>query len=254
MRELFQFRDLISALVVRDLQVRYRRSAVGFLWTMLHPLATMLVLEMVFSRVFRFDIKDYPVYVFSGLIFWNFFSQSVVSSMNSLKGNAVLLQKLPVPKAVFPIATVLSGVLNLLFALVPLALILIVTHHGLCVALFYLPISIVGAAAFTLGVGLMLSPLAVFFSDVVDMVMVTLTLVLYLTPIFYPLAIIPARYRIFVEWNPVHIVLTIFRDPIYACRIPTACQLLTAILAIAVSLALGAAIFQRSSDRIPFYL
>src|SRR5260370_687179 len=163
---------------------------------MLHPLATMLVLEMIFSRVFRFDIKEYPVYVFSGLLFWNFFSQSVVSSMNSLKGNAVLLQKLPVPKAVFPIATVLSGVVNLLFALVPLALILIATHHRLCVALFCLPIGIVGAAAFTLGVGLMLSPLAVFFSDVVEMVMVMLTLVLYLTPVFYPLTIVPERYRV----------------------------------------------------------
>jgi len=221
---------------------------------MLHPLATMLVLEMVFSRVFRFDIKDYPVYVFSGLLFWNFFSQSVVSSMNSLKGNAVLLQKLPVPKAVFPIATVLSGVVNLLFALVPLALILVATHHSLCFSLFYLPISIGAAAAFALGVGLMLSPLAVFFSDVVDMVMVTLTLVLYLTPIFYPLTIVPERYRVFVEWNPVHVVLTIFRDPIYACRTPDADQSLTALVVVALSLALGAAIFQRSTDRIPFYL
>src|SRR5260370_26035505 len=150
-REVLRYRDLIRALVVRDLKVRYRRSAVGFLWTMLHPLATMLVLEMIFSRVFRFDIKEYPVYVFSGLLFWNFFSQSVVSSMNSLKGNAVLLQKLPVPKAVFPIATVLSGVVNLLFALVPLALILIATHHRLCVSLLWLPIGIVGAAGLTLG-------------------------------------------------------------------------------------------------------
>jgi ABC-2 type transport system permease protein len=253
-REIFHYRELIRALVVRELKVRYRRSTVGFLWTMLHPLATMLVLEMVFSRVFRFDIKDYPVYVFSGLLFWNFFSQSVVSSMNSLRGNAALLQKLPVPKAVFPIATVLSGVVNLLFALVPLALILIATRHHLCVSLLWLPIGIVGAAGFTLGVGLMLSPLAVFFSDVVEMVTVTLTLVLYLTPVFYPLAIVPERYRGLVEWSPVQIVLTIFRDPIYACRTPNAGQLLTALVAVALSLACGIVIFQRSSDRIPFYL
>jgi homopolymeric O-antigen transport system permease protein len=252
--ELFRYRDLIRALIVRDLKVRYRRSAIGFLWTMLHPLATMLVLEVVFSRVFRFDIKDYPVYAFSGLLFWNFFSQSVVSSMNSLKGNAALLQKLPVPKAVFPIATVLSGVVNLLLALVPLLLIMLATHHRLCVSLLWLPISIAAAAVFTLGVGLILSPLAVFFSDVVEMVTVTLTLVLYLTPVFYPVSIVPSRYRGLVQWNPVQAVLVLFREPIYDCGLPRGGQLLAAVLSACGAMALGAATFQRSSDRIPFYL
>ena len=94
-----------------SLKVRYRRSAIGFVWTMLQPLLMMRVLQTVFSTVFRrFDLsRNYPVYALAGILFWNFFSQSIVASMNSLRGNAQLLQKLPVPKAVFPLATVISG-------------------------------------------------------------------------------------------------------------------------------------------------
>ncbi|HEY7216031.1 MAG TPA: ABC transporter permease, partial [Thermoanaerobaculia bacterium] len=163
MFEIFRYRDLIATLVSRELKVRYRRSAIGFTWTMLQPLLMMLVLQIVFSSIFRFklDFGNYPVFVMAGLLFWNFFSQSIVASMNSLKGNAQLLRKLPIPREVFPLATVISGVVNLCFALVPLLLILLVTHHPITPALLFLPISILLAGLFTLGAGLLLSPLAV---------------------------------------------------------------------------------------------
>ena len=252
--ELFHYRDLIGALVARDLKVRYRRSAIGFLWTMLQPLLTMVVLEVVFSKLFRFDLKDYPVYVLTGILFWNFFSQSVLSSMNSLKGNALLLQKVPVPRAVFPIATVLSGLVNLLFAFVPLLLILLATGHRVGSPLLFVPVATFAATGFTLGVGLLLSPLAVFFSDVVEMVTVALTLILYLTPVFYPASIVPERFRPIVEWNPLQMILVVFRDPIYRCEIPSVRPLCAAALAAAAALSCGILVFQRSTDRIPFYL
>jgi len=254
MGEIFRYRDLILVLIVRELKVRYRRSTIGFLWTMIHPLLTMLVLEVVFSTAFRFNIKDYPVYVFSGILFWNFFNQSVVTSMNSLKGNASLLQKLPVPKAVFPIATVLSGVVNLIFALVPLSLILFVSNHRLSGSLLFVPVGIVIATMFTLGAGLILSPLAVFFNDVVEMVTVVLTLILYLTPVFYPLSIVPARFRWVVACNPLQLILEVFRAPIYRSQIPEIGQLSVAVLVATAMLVGGVAVFERSGDRIPFYL
>jgi len=254
MNELYRYRDLIRALIVRDLTVRYRRSAIGFLWTMLNPLLMMLVMEVVFSKLFRFTLKDYPVYVFSGILFWNFFSQSVVSSMNSLKGHATLLQKLPVPKAIFPIATTLSGVVNLLFALVPLALILIWSGHRMTASLAFLPVGIAVAATFTLGVGLVLSPLAVFFSDVVEMVTVLLTMIMYLTPVFYPISIIPARFRPVVESNPLQIILQVFRAPIYYSTLPDLTYFIRALVAAGIALVLGMAIFRRSADRIAYYL
>ena len=254
MREALKYRDLVRTLVARELKVRYRRSAIGFLWTMLQPLLTMLVMELVFSAIFRSQLLNYPVYALAGILFWNFFSQSIVASMNSLRGNAQLLQKLPVPKAVFPIATVISGVVNLLFALVPLFVLLLVTGHPLTPSLLFLPVSILIAALFTLGAGLLLSPLAVFFSDVVELIGVMLTLLMYLTPIIYPQEIVPQHMRWVIRFNPIRSILEVFRDPIYNSKIPPLSHLTVSISIAVLALALGAWLFRRSSDRIPFYI
>ncbi|MEM7049746.1 MAG: ABC transporter permease [Acidobacteriota bacterium] len=254
MNELLRYRDLVFYLVQRDLKVRYRRSIIGFLWTMLQPLLTMLVLQVVFSAVFRFDVANFPVYALSGILFWNFFSQSVVTSMNSLRINATLLTKLPVPKAVFPVASVISGVLNLLLALPPLLLLLLVTGHPLKPALWFLPVAILLAGLFTLGAGLLLSPLAAFFSDVLELVNVVLTLMMYLTPVFYPMAIIPERYLPLVRFNPIRSVLEVFRDPIYLGKIPPLSHLGVTVIITAGALAVGIIAFRRSSDRIAFYV
>ena len=257
MLEIFRYRDLVYALVGRELKVRYRRSAIGFTWTMLQPLLMMLVLQVVFNSLFRFrlDYGNYPVYALCGILFWNFFSQSILTSMNSLKGNSPILRKLPVPKEVFPLATVISGVINLVFALVPLMLILLVTHHPMTPALLFLPVSILLAALFTLGAGLLLSPLAVFFSDVVEMIGVLLSILMYLTPIFYPMKILDgSRYRPLVRFNPVRSILEVFRDPIYLGKVPPLSHLSVCFGIALAALVVGGIAFRRSSDRIPFYV
>jgi len=254
MIELLRYRDLVRALVVRDLKVRYRRSTIGFLWTMLQPLMTMLVLTMVFSAVFRFDAPNYPVYALAGIMFWNFFNQSVITSMNSLRSNAQLLIKIPVPKAVFPVATVLAGVINLLFAMVPLFVILLVTGHPIRPAVLFLPVAILLAALFTLGAGLLLAPMAVFFYDTIEMIGVLMTLLMYMTPVFYPMDIVPEKYLWVVRFNPIRSVLEVFRDPIYFGKIPPLTHLTVAVSVTAVALIVGVVAFRRSSDRIAFYV
>jgi ABC-type polysaccharide/polyol phosphate export permease len=221
---------------------------------MLQPLLMMVVFQVIFSSLFRFKIDNYPVYALAGVLFWNFFSQSILASMNSLKGNAQLLQKLPVPKAVFPLATTISGVVNLGFALVPLLGLLLVTGHPIGPALLFLPVAIVLSALFTLGAGLLLSPLAVFFHDVVELVGVLLTVLMYLTPIFYPMTIVPERYRFLVRFNPVRSILEVFRDPIYFGKVPPVSHLAVCLTVTALALAIGAFAFRRASDRIPFYI
>lgn len=253
-RELLRYRDLIRELVIRDLKVRYRRSTIGFVWTMLQPLMTMLVMQVAFSTVFKFQLANFPVYVLAGVLFWNFFSQTITTSMNSLKGNAGLLKKLPLPREVFPLASVISGVVNMLLALVPLLAILIVTGHRLSLALLFLPVSIVIASMFALGAGFLLSPLAVFFHDTVEFVTVILGLLFYLTPIMYPLSILPPKVLWLVRFNPLRSILEVFRDPIYFGKIPPLSHLSVA-FGIAVGiLLLGAWVFRRSSEKIPYYV
>ena len=255
---LFRYRDLIRELVARDLKVRYRRSVIGFLWSMLQPLLTMLVLQLVFSSIFNFrgsGIRSYPIYVLSGLLFWNFFNQSIVSSMNSLRTNAHILQKLPVPLAVFPIATVFSGLIHLFLAMVPLFGILVFTGFPMGPQLLFLPVAIAVATVFTLGAGLLLAPLAVFFIDVVELVSVALTMFFYMTPIMYPKSIAEGHsFYWVIRYNPIRSILEIFRDPIHLSKIPPLSHLsLSVAIAVGVFL-LGAWTFRRSADRIPFYI
>ncbi len=256
LRDIFRYRDLVLTLVARELKVRYRRSVIGFVWTMLQPLLMMLTFYLVFSQLFRSNLPHYPVYALAGILFWNFFSQSIVASMNSLRGNAQLLQKLPVPKAVFPIATVISGVVNLVFALVPTLLITVLIERRLSPALLFLPVSILLAALFTLGAGLLLSPLAVFFTDVVELIGVLLTVLMYLTPVIYPMNILPANSSVFwvVHFNPLRSILEVFRDPIHQGKVPPLAHITVCVVITAVALAVGAFAFRRSSDRIPFYV
>lgn len=254
MLELLSYRDLVAALVARELKVRYRRSTLGFVWTMLQPMMMMGVMYVVFSALFRFAVENYAVFVLAGLLFWNFFQQSIISSMNSLRGNAGLIQKLPVPKAVFPVATVLSGVINLCFALIPLLALLLITGHTLSLAMLFLPVSIAIATVFTLGAGLLLAPLAVFFVDIVEMISVILMLILYLTPVLYPMSIVPEQWRWIVRYNPVRSILEIFRDPIYFGKVPPLEHLAVATGVAAAMFLIGAAAFRRSSDRIAFYV
>ncbi len=292
MKQLLRYRDLIATLVQRDLKVRYKRSAIGFLWTMLQPLLMMMVLNIVFSTIFKFEepeepppappgveqqvaggqvsqqqsgepteataktgVRNYPVYALAGLLFWNFFQQTIVSSMNSLKSNATILKKLPVPLAVFPVATVISGLVNLLFACIPLFAILLVTGHRLTTALFFLPVSILIAAIFTLGAGLLLSPLAVFFADVIELVGVVMTLMFYMTPVIYPMGIVAGtKFYWVVHYNPVRSILEVFRDPIYFGKIPPVSHLSVAVLIAVAMLVIGIVSFRKSADRIPFYI
>ncbi len=259
MFKLYRYRDLVWNLVVRDLKVRYRRSAIGVLWSMLQPLLTMLVLNLVFSSLFAMknfgNIKNFPVYALAGILFWNFFQQSIVASMNSLKANAAILQKLPVPLDIFPVTTVMSGVINLLLACVPLLGILIFTGHPVTGALIFLPISILIAAIFTLGAGYLLSPLAVFFSDVIELVTVLLTLMFYLTPIIYPISILKdSSYYWVLRFNPIRSILEVFRDPIYLNKIPPLSHLGVSLGLALLALAIGAWVFRRSSHKIPFYV
>ncbi|HET9268648.1 MAG TPA: ABC transporter permease, partial [Vicinamibacterales bacterium] len=247
-------RDLIKTLVARDLKVRYRRSAIGFLWTMLHPLITMLVLTFVFSHLFRANLPNFPVYALTGIVLWNFFSQAIVASMNSLRGNAALLTKLPVPKAVFPVAIVCSALVNLLFAMVPLFLIMFLTGHPLGLSLAFVPVAVVVAACFTLGCGLLLAPLAAFFTDTVELVTLLLTILFYLTPVFYPLEIMPPNLHWVVGANPVYWVLDVFRVPIYDGVFPGFQTLALGAGIALVFLAVGATVFRGTSHRIAFYV
>src|SRR5947209_15817955 len=133
-------RELIWALALKELRVRYKRSALGFLWALLNPLLMMIILTMVFSTVMRVPVHDYPIFLISTLLPWTFFSQSLAYAVESIVGNGDLLKKVYVAKSVFPLAAVLSNGINFLLSMIPLVLLLVILRFPFHLTCLYLPV------------------------------------------------------------------------------------------------------------------
>lgn len=208
---LFKYRDLIFQLVRRDIVARYKRSVLGVAWTMLNPLGTMLIMVVVFSKVFD-QPESYAAYVLAGLICWTMFSQSTSMAMNSMVWGSSLYNQIYLPRTSFVVSTVLASLVNFILSLVPLAIILIVSKVPLRPSALLLPISMIFLFAFSLGVALIISSLAAYFPDVADLYPVLLTAWMYLTPIIMPLDF----YRevlngILLYVNPFYYIVNLFR-------------------------------------------
>ena len=249
--ELVRYRDLLWSLVQRDLTVRYKRSILGFFWTMLNPLLIMIVMTIVFSTFFA-SIEHYPVYLLSGMLLWNFFSQSTMVATNNLIWAGGLVNKIYIPKSVFTVSAILVGLINFLLALIPLALIMLFTGASFSTALLFLPIPIFLTFVFALGVGLIVSTLAVFFVDVVDIYQVALTVLMYLTPIFYPVDAVPQKYLFFIHLNPIFYFVQIFRAPIYQGVLPEPYLLLRAAFVALGALLFGWWVFTKKSNEFAY--
>lgn len=249
--ELLRYRDLIVQLVTRDVRTRYKRSVLGVAWTLLNPLLMMAVLTLVFSQVFRADVQHYAVYLLSAQLLWTFFGQTTTQAMNQIAWGNALITKIYLPRSVFAISQVGTGLVNLVLALVPLAIITVLSGAPLTSAILWLPVPIFLMACFALGIGLLLSTLAISFPDVVDMYQVLLTAWYFLTPIIYPLSALPESVRWAMNLNPAYHLIEAFRGPVYAGTGPEPATLLVAAIAAALALVAGWWIFTSASDEIP---
>ncbi len=252
LRDVLAFDHLLANLVRRDLTVRYKRSVLGFFWTMLNPLLLMIILSVVFSTVFRFAIEHFEVYFLSGYLGWTFFAQTTTGAMSSLAWNGALMKRVRVPKIIFALSTVLSGLANLGLSCLPLFAIMVVVGAPLTPALLFLPVSFLILAVFVLGVSVGISAAAVYFDDIAQMYGVALMGLMYLTPIFYPIEIIPQKYLWLVRLNPLVYLVELARAPIYEGRLPSSHDLAISTACAVVALVLGVAVFRRLAPR--FYL
>jgi ABC-2 type transport system permease protein len=254
LRELTRFGSLLRELIARDLKVRYKRSVLGVLWTMLNPLFLMLILAFVFSHALRITMEHFPIYLLSALVLWNFFAQTTSWSTACFLSYAPIIKKIYVPRSMFVIATVLSGSVNLLISLVPLAIIMLAFGHPFRPALAFLPVPILLTTFFSLGVSLALAPLCVMFADIVPIYQVVLSAWMYLTPVIYPLTVLPDSYRRILVLNPMTHLVEAFRTPIYQGAIPSENVLITSTVAGIGTLLIGWFIFSRYSDRVAYYV
>lgn len=252
--EVLRYKELLRNLVSRDIKVRYKRSVLGFLWVMLNPLLMMLILNMVFSELFRISTKNYTSYLLSGIVLWNFFAHSTSSALPSFIGNSNLIKKIYIPKAIFPLSIVLSATINFVFSLVPLFFIFLLTGTPVGGNIVMLPLVIILVGIFCFGVSLIISTLTVFFHDMVYIYEVLLLAWMYMTPVFFPESIVPQKFSLIFHLNPVYYFITIFRGVLYM-EVPLFFEkLLYSGLFSLAALAIGWLVFNRYKDRVVYYL
>lgn len=250
--ELWQYRDLLRLLVTNSIKTRYKRSALGILWTLLNPLLNTLVLSIAFQAIMRFDVENYTIYLLVGLLVWTFFSQTTMHSMNTLIWGSNLLKRIYVPRTIFAVSVVGNGLVNYLLSLIPLAVIMLFMRQPFTPALLLLPLAILLLAMFTLGVALFISTLAVFFVDIVDIYGVLLSALFYLTPIIYPISLIPDRFLPLINLNPMTTMISLFRSLIYYGELPALNITLAAIAMAVISLTVGWWIFTKRVDEFAY--
>lgn len=253
-RDTYRYRELIWALAIKELKIRYKRSFLGFLWALLNPLLLMLVLTIVFSTLMRSTIPHYSVFLLSMLFPFTFFSQSLSYAAESVVGNADLIKKVRIAKLVFPVAALVSNLINLVLSLIPLALIVLVTGTPFHWTWIYLPVPLLTLALFTLGASFFFAAANVFYRDVSHILQIVLQLWLYATPILYDINMFPQRFHWLFKLNPLIFVLNGFRLSVWAGMLPHLQSVLASFVCAFLSLAIGFAIFRRYQNTFVFYL
>lgn len=251
----FKYKDLMIELVKRDLKLKYRRSFLGYAWSILQPLLLMIVLTIVFSNILGKEIENYPVYLLSGRLMYDFLKTSTSHAMKSVTKNSALLQKVYVPKYIFTVAGITGCMIEMVFSFGALFLVMLFTGARFYLTLLLTPLVVIQIYLFCCGLGLFLAQFNVFFRDVEHIYGAILTAWLYLTPILYDISRLPDTLALLVKaFNPLYYYVAQFRDLVYYGRIPGPRVFWGGWIMAFLMLAFGTWTFQRSKDRFVLYI
>lgn len=255
LHEFWKYKDLLKLLVSKNIKLKYRRSWLGYVWSILNPLLTMVVMAIVFSTMFSRNIENFPVYLFCGQLLFNFMNQSTHQALSSITGNAALLKKTYVPKYIFTLSKITSGLVDLFFSLGALVIVMLVTRAKVTWYALLFPFVLIQLYVFCIGLGLFLAQAGVFFKDTQFIYNAVTTAWMYLTPIFYPMEALSDQLIWFIKhFNPMYFYIGQFRDLVYYGRMPGNMIILAGCGAALAMLAIGMWSFMRSKDRFILYI
>lgn len=253
--EFFKYKDLLKLLVKKNIKLKYRRSFLGYVWSVLNPLLIMIVMSVVFSTIFNRNIENFPLYLFCGQLLFNFMNQSTNQSISSITGNGAMLKKSYVPKYIFTLSRIVSGLVDFIFSLGALLIVMIATKATFSWHALLFPLVIIQLFFFCVGLGLLLGQANVFFRDIQYIYNAVTTAWLYLTPIFYPIELLPDKLSWLISHlNPMYFYIAQFRDLIYYCRIPDLSLVLYGSVAAVLMMIIGSWSFARAQDRFILYI
>lgn len=250
LKDFFHYKDLLKHLVMRDLKLKYRRSVLGYLWSVLDPLFSMIVLTIVFSTMFKRNIDNFPVYLFCGQLLFNFMKNATTQAMYSINANGALIKKAYVPKYIFTFSKIISAMIDLIFNIVALVLVMLATGARFSIWNLLFPFVLLQLLVFCIGLGLFLAQANVFFHDVQHIYSVVMMAWMYLTPIFYPIEALPDIVRFGItHFNPMYYYVQQFRDIFYTGTMPQGEYVLAGCVAAIVMLVFGTWTFLKNQDK-----
>jgi ABC-type polysaccharide/polyol phosphate export permease len=252
--ELYGSREVLAQLVSQQLILRYRRTTLGFFWTLINPLLMMSVMAVVFSTLFAADLKTFTIFLFSGMIPWGFFSSVVTQSGASYINNEGLIKKIYLPKVLFPLSIAIALLIDSVLSFFALFAIIIMVGGTLSWALLFTPIAYLLLFFFAFGIGLIMAVATVFFRDLQHVILIAMQGLFFLTPIFYKHDALAGKIGWLVNLNPVVPFIELFRAPLYLTHLPSIDVVLQAIIIDLCTMGLGLLIFFRYEKKIIFRL
>jgi len=249
LKETIKFKNLIYNLVSRDLKVKYKGSILGFFWSLLNPLAMLIVYTIAFKYIIRIRVEDFPLFFLCGFLPWTFLSLSLSMAVSSIKDNANLVKKVYFPREILPLSIVLSSLVQFLLTFVILIPALLLFKIKLGLPILFLPFIILFQLSFTLGLSLILSALNVFFSDVRHLLEIFLQIWFWLTPIIYPVSLVPERFQAIYKLNPAVLFVESYRNSLLYNKALTLTELLSLFVVGVVFLMLGQLVFSSYSRK-----
>ncbi len=242
---------LLHEIVKKNFSSKYKDSTLGILWSLLRPLLIMMVFTIVFSTVFGRTIVNYPVYYLVGRTVLDFFNGSITSSMNSLRGNRNILMQTDAPKHIFVLGSVASEFLNYLISLILVVGVMIATHAPFYFnTIPYMIIPVISLIMMVIGFSLIVSIIAVYYSDIIHLWGVISLLILYTSAIFYPMDILAEPYRSYAILSPVFWIIDQVRDYVYLGTMHSFSNTVNSLLLSAIILVFGIIVFQTYKDRV----
>lgn len=249
-RELYQYRELILSLIKRELRGKYKASVLGFLWTFINPLFQMLIYTVVFSVIMRSGIENFSMFLFVGLIPWNFFNISVISGASCVVNQENLIKKIYFPRIVLPIAFVTSMFINMLLTFLVILAVLFVTGFGINpAAVCFVPVIMIIEYMLALGFCMLFSALTVYFRDLEYILGIFMMAWMYLTPILYTVDMVPEEYQYLFRLNPMTAVIISYQQALYEKQVPVMDTLLEAAMVGVAVFMIGSFVFEKMQRR-----
>lgn len=245
---------LLALLTKNHISKKYRGSSLGILWSLLNPLLQMVVLTLIFSTLFKHNIDNFPLYMISGRLVYEYFSTATNGAMKSIINSSALIKKVYIPKYLITLSRVLAEFIIFLISLIDLLAVMLFTGAHFTVNFIYAPLYLALLMLFTTGVSLILSTVTIFFRDIEHFYGIFIMVLMYFSAIFYPASIIPHRFQFILQMNPIYQFIAGFRDAVYYGQSVDSLNLLYCFTVAIVSLILGLIVFERNQDKFILYV